>query len=199
VGYHVTAGHEGVGRFAELLVDLAAALWPRLTLLDAVVAMEGEGPTSGQPRRVGALLASADPFALDWVAAEMLGVPPMDVPTVAVAARAGLGPHSVEDVKVVGEPLGLPLVRDFVMPGSWDPADRFAPLFRAAARAFSPRPRILRERCMNCNVCVDGCPTKALVAGEPTPRYVHKKCIRCYCCTEFCPYGAVEIVRPLTG
>jgi len=197
IGYHVSAGREGVERFAELLVDLAAAITPGLTLLDAVIAMEGDGPTSGDLRKVGVLMASADPFALDWVASELIGVPPEDFPTVSAAKRAGIGPGSSGDVELAGEPIESMLVRDFSLPKTWEISRRYGGILSTAARLFSPRPKISKNSCVNCGTCVESCPTQALLPGEPTPKYVQKKCIRCYCCAEFCPHGAIKIVRAI--
>ena len=59
--------------FAKMLTDLSCFFRPRLHLVDAVVAMEGNGPTSGKPRQLGLLLGSEDPFALDEVCAQVLG------------------------------------------------------------------------------------------------------------------------------
>ena len=49
--------------FAAMLVDLADFVRPRLSICDAVVAMEGNGPTAGTPRNVGAVLAAQSPHA----------------------------------------------------------------------------------------------------------------------------------------
>jgi ferredoxin len=43
--------------------------------MDGVVGMEGNGPGSGDPVQVGALLASPHPLALDTVATALVGLP----------------------------------------------------------------------------------------------------------------------------
>ncbi|MBU0514645.1 MAG: DUF362 domain-containing protein, partial [Proteobacteria bacterium] len=75
-GYH--AKLQDTDRFAGMLLDLAGFVNPRLSIMDAVVAMEGEGPGSGDPRPVGLLLASENPLALDVVAGEIMGIAPAD-------------------------------------------------------------------------------------------------------------------------
>lgn len=44
--------------FADMLVDLNEYFKPRLAICDAVVGMEGNGPTAGTPRQIGAIIAS---------------------------------------------------------------------------------------------------------------------------------------------
>ena len=67
-GYHVKLST--ASRFAAMLLDLAACISPRLSIIDAVVGMEGDGPSTGNPRGIGFLLSSANPLALDVVASE---------------------------------------------------------------------------------------------------------------------------------
>ena len=45
-----------------MLLELAERIRPALTIVDAVTAMEGEGPGSGDPVHVGALLAGTSPL-----------------------------------------------------------------------------------------------------------------------------------------
>ena len=47
--------------FARMIVDLDEYFKPRLTLVDAVECMEGNGPSGGTPRHMGALLAAESP------------------------------------------------------------------------------------------------------------------------------------------
>ena len=59
--------------FADILVDIAVLLKPALSIMDGIVGMEGEGPTSGKPRNIGALILSTDPYALDVVVTDLIG------------------------------------------------------------------------------------------------------------------------------
>lgn len=77
-------------QFAEALVDACAAIRPHLSLIDAVVSMEGDGPERGTPRHTGFIAASRSAPALDYAAASLAGVPPMSVPEVAASVRRGL-------------------------------------------------------------------------------------------------------------
>ena len=54
-------------------LDASAPVRPVLTLLDGVVAGEGEGPLATDDRPLGAILASTDPVALDLAALRLMG------------------------------------------------------------------------------------------------------------------------------
>ena len=68
--------HPRTEDFCDMLCDLAACIKPRLTLVDAVLCMEGNGPTQGKPRHMGALLAADTPFNADLVCAGLIGFEP---------------------------------------------------------------------------------------------------------------------------
>jgi uncharacterized protein (DUF362 family) len=67
-------------QLTEVLVDLIRAMPPILSIMDATVALEGNGPKSGRPRRIDHVLASTDPLALDATAARLMGIAPEQVP-----------------------------------------------------------------------------------------------------------------------
>jgi uncharacterized protein (DUF362 family)/NAD-dependent dihydropyrimidine dehydrogenase PreA subunit len=183
--------------FAEMLIDLMLACRPELTVMDAVVAMEGEGPSSGTPRHVGAVLASADPAALDVVAAAVAGFEPMDVYTVAAAARRGLAPSDADAVDVQGVPWRELTVRDFAHPAR-DVSSRMPPAVgRWMRRRFTSRPELSSpEACTRCRTCERACPVAAITMTETGPAFDHDTCIRCYCCQELCPENAIGLRTP---
>jgi uncharacterized protein (DUF362 family) len=90
--WHLEAGKD-VNRFGEMLVETARTLDPDLTIIDAIIGHEGNGPSGGEPRFLGILGASADVFALDRALVEILHVEPALVPTVAASQRLGLCPE----------------------------------------------------------------------------------------------------------
>jgi uncharacterized protein (DUF362 family) len=90
--------------FAAMLLDLNDVLRPSLQVMDAVMVMEGDGPSSGTPRLLGAILAGRNATALDQVACRMMGIPSDEVPTLRAARERGLpgsGPHQVS---LIGDP-----------------------------------------------------------------------------------------------
>ena len=97
--YHMRFPEEGA--FANVMVDLNEFFKPALYVVDAVDGMEGNGPTAGEKRHIGAILASKKPYALDMVCADMIGMGLNDVQTIKAAYERGLGPKSISEVEVV--------------------------------------------------------------------------------------------------
>src|SRR5512135_2825360 len=103
----------GVSRelFATLLVKIHHALCPSATILDGILAMEGQGPgRSGTPRELGIIAASDDTYALDVAVCRMLGLDPYSVFTNKAALEMG---HVADEIEVIGE---VPLVNHFRFP-----------------------------------------------------------------------------------
>jgi uncharacterized protein (DUF362 family) len=69
------------------IVDLAATIKPHLAIVDAIVAMEGDGPIMGQPRTMGFLAMGTDLPAVDATCARIIGLAPTKVPYLAIASR----------------------------------------------------------------------------------------------------------------
>jgi uncharacterized protein (DUF362 family)/Pyruvate/2-oxoacid:ferredoxin oxidoreductase delta subunit len=194
-----------VQEFAQLLVDINRFLKPRLYILDAIIAMEGNGPGSGTPRALNALLLSSDPVALDATACRIIALPPEYVPTISAGEQAGLGTYRSEQITVVGDTLEDFVVSDFDVIRRPPLPLGNRPLFRAIKRALLSRPVITAKKCRRCGKCIEACPvepravnwtTKATAAA---PRYDYNRCIRCLCCNEVCPYGAIAVRTPLLG
>lgn len=192
-------------RFSQMLVDLTRFLHPRLYIMDGVVAMEGNGPRSGTPRPMHALLMSADPVALDAVACRMMALEPSLVPTNVWGQRHGLGSYA--QFEIVGDPLDSFVVKDFKVnrtAGSTTGSMNSA-LARMVRNRVVPRPVINAEKCTRCGTCVKVCPVtpkavdfQARETGAP-PVHTYSRCIRCYCCQEMCPESAISVSTPLLG
>lgn len=115
VGYHAT--HPSQEQFADVLLDLAEYVRPRLSIMDGVLAMEGDGPgASGTPRHAGVLLVSDSPLALDAAAAALIGLPLASNPVLLAAQRRGLRPSYIEEVELLGEPLEALRMDDYRFP-----------------------------------------------------------------------------------
>ena len=198
VGFRKPEWHlrTGVDRemFARLLVQIYRRINPAFTVLDGILAMEGEGPgKSGIPRTVGMLIGSRDAFAVDEAVCRMIGLDPRNLPTLRVARTPG----------APGEPLeidgSLPVVRDFKLP---DVAPLvFGPkmLQGLIRKHVVQRPVPDDSRCTLCGECEKFCPAHAISRQGKSLRFDYDRCIRCYCCVEICPYGALHAVETLPG
>ncbi len=187
--------------FAKMLIDINEYFADKIKLCicDAVVGMEGNGPTQGTPRRIGALLACATPYEIDLVAAKLIGLSSEDVPTLQIAAELGKTPESAEKLEVIGEYLHL-CVKDFKnihvrRSLEFEGAGKFASMFLKGALRSRPKPD--KHLCIGCKKCYELCPPKAIAMVNGIPRIDTKVCITCFCCQEFCPVGAMKVHRPL--
>jgi len=175
--------------FSNFLVDLYGAVSHKVKLdvLDAIVGMEGEGPTAGTPVQVNKVLASDSALALDQVASALIGWDPMTVGPSFAAAKRGIGPGSLEDVEIIGEEL-TPLDRPFRKPEIFETEERF--------RKIRGTIECDESRCVRCGVCVQICPGRAITMLEH-PAFDYDTCIQCFCCTELCPQSALKVIRTL--
>ncbi|MGQ4646689.1 DUF362 domain-containing protein [Lyngbya aestuarii] len=119
--WHMEAGKDEQ-RFGEMLVETAQTINPDLTIIDGIMAHEGNGPSGGEPRRLNILGASEDVFALDRSVVEILSVDPALIPTVAVAQRLGLS-ASINDIQFLLEQPRQLQVTDWRLPDALVPID----------------------------------------------------------------------------
>ena len=101
-----------ISDFSNMLIDLSTYFKPRICICDAVVGMEGNGPTQGSPRAIGAVLAAESASKLDLLAAKLIGLTADDVPTLQAARMRGLIPQTAEELIIAGEPAAF-IVPDF--------------------------------------------------------------------------------------
>jgi len=188
--WHLAAGTDALF-FAGMLLDLYFLLKPRLTIMDAITAMEGNGPGSGDPRDLGLVFASPDALMMDTVAANLLGARTYDVPVLRVAMERGIA-LDVSGIDILGEK--VPPMRDFRFPPLMSPnfITSKLPYFvdKILRKSLTARPNINHGICTRCNICVEVCPPSVM---ERKDRVLidYDKCIRCFCCQEMCPHGAI--------
>ncbi len=82
------------------IADLAGVLRPHLSIIDGTVGMEGMGPSAGEPRPLGVVVVSADPFAADAVACRLMGTRAEDIPHLRLGAGRGYGVIALERLAV---------------------------------------------------------------------------------------------------
>lgn len=184
--------------FADMLIDLNEFFLPKLYLVDAVQTMEGNGPTAGTPKYMGALLAGTNPHKIDLLCAKLIGLEAKNVPTLRAAQERGLTPASAEELEISGDAEEF-VCKDFVTvqkgTGTDFGAQKGKLLGAAAKTVLRARPKLKRSRCVGCGVCRDTCPAHAIVIEKGKAKIDRRACIRCFCCQEFCPKGAMRVHR----
>jgi uncharacterized protein (DUF362 family) len=174
---------KGEKRFAELMLDIYQNFIPGLVIMDGVIGMEGQGPTSGCSKKSNLILASKSGVALDICATKIMGFGPKEIKTNYEAIKRKLYPNY--EFNLVGLKK-LPLIH----------------FDKAHIRKTSSLRKIFLERkilcdhkkCIKCGLCARKCPAKAITL-KPYPVINRKKCIRCFCCLEVCPQEALSLEK----
>lgn len=197
VRLHLQAGADKAF-FALMLLDLAEKVAPALTIVDAVVGMEGNGPGSGDPVEIGALLAGRGPLAVDTVACELVGMRTEQVWTQQVARDRGLPGTALEELELCGTALEELKIGRFRPAKSTDVNFGLPPFLKKRLKnALTARPAVDAELCVRCGLCVSHCPPQTMSIDDQGLRIGYERCIRCFCCQELCPHGALQTEQGL--
>lgn len=179
--------------FGEAVIDLYSVAKPHLAVMDAVVGMEGNGPSHGTPIKTGVIMASYDSVSLDVVASQLIGFEPMRIPTTSAAIERGFGS---KDPAIVGT--SLDEVKMKYKPSSGGITSSLPPaITRMFGRYFEMMPKIDTSRCVLCDACAMNCSAHAIEEIDKHLVINKEKCILCYCCRELCPANAVDIEKSL--
>ena len=197
VGYKKPEWHFRTGinkeMFARLLVQICNAVKPSITILDGILAMEGEGPgKKGKPRELGILAASRSPVAVDIAVCSMLGIAPDSLPTNKAAKELGFN----QEIYIKGD---FDIVNDFKLPAMGNLT--FGPkyLHGITRRYLTQRPVPDNRICKLCGKCSEICPPKVIQISKEKITIDYDSCIRCYCCIEICPHGAISAKETVPG
>jgi uncharacterized protein (DUF362 family) len=189
--------------FCDFLVDYFEAVCsifnePKgiVHLMDAIVGMEGNGPsTAGKPREIGAVIVSEDAVAADFIASNLVGFNPKLIKTISIAADRGLGKKGFNEIEFNRDIFNMLRLDKF------EPAplpfqvrmEKFKRLNNLIKRLTVERPVPVEGKCTLCYQCRQICSAKAIDKGSTVAHFNYDKCIRCFCCIEVCPEAAIRI------
>lgn len=192
--------HTELSKFCDLLIDIQEYFSPKTVMhvVDAVTGMEGQGPTGGNPRHIGRIIAGKNPYECDLVGLAVTNNDYRKIVMMTLAIDRGLSDPAA--VEVVGKTVEESLIADYdnVVPMPDTPLKSLPNwvqhlMFRHCTR----RPVIPKSKCRGCGKCFEHCPPKAISMEKGKAEVNFKKCIRCFCCQELCPFHIVTIKTPL--
>jgi len=183
--------------FAQMLIDLYLGLSPELTIADMIMTMEGNGPSSGTPKYVGAIVAGSDCIAMDSVICDILKIPTGAVYTLKEARKLDGGTHTdISSIEVICDSMdeirknaaGFKLARKTNADFGLKPF-----LNKLLRDTLTGKPVIDKKRCTYCKSCEDICPADIMKISKEEIIIDYEKCIKCFCCQEICPNSAVSV------
>ncbi|MHC1721088.1 MAG: DUF362 domain-containing protein [Clostridiaceae bacterium] len=174
---------------ADVFLDIYDIVKPALNIMDAVIGLDG-GPTAlGKPVKVGRILASLNPAALDAIACRITGYEPENIPAMVRAKER----HMIEDFD------NIELLGDIV-------TMKFEKLIKGPLGVkYNKNSIFVKQTCVNlgiddskctrCEKCIAECPVKAISHVSDKIILNQDKCINCYHCIYVCPENAVIAER----
>lgn len=104
----------------KALADINSIVTPRFVVVDATIALEGNGPKNGRPKEMNLILAGNDPVAIDTVTAEIMGFDSSNIEHLQLCSQRGLGTNKIEEIEIIGEKIAdhkthfLPAKHNFI-------------------------------------------------------------------------------------
>jgi uncharacterized protein (DUF362 family)/ferredoxin len=186
--------------FCKMLLDLNTAVGTNFAILDGIIAMEGNGPKSGEPHKMNTLVMGGSLTAVDSVAVRLIGYDnPLDTPVLKEAYDSKWGAVLPKDISVLGESLESMKAVNFKLCRTGGNFHFINPKVSNFIRGMvAPNPTLIEDKCIGCGRCAEVCPEKPVAiemvkqGNILNPKWNMKQCIRCFCCQELCPVGAIE-------
>lgn len=196
-GWHLKAGSSRQ-LFARMLLEIYMLKKPALNIVDAITAMEGNGPGSGDPIKLGLLIAGVNPVAVDVIAGKLAGIPAELLHIEREAVSMGLPGALIKDIVSCGLPIETIPETSFRLPAGLDVQFGLPPfLIKALKSHLTSYPAADLKACVLCGVCRDACPPAAITIQNSALSVDNTRCIRCWCCRELCPHDAMKTKRGL--
>ncbi len=186
--------------FCKMLLDLNTAVGTSFAILDGIIAMEGNGPKSGEPHKMNTLIMGKSLTAVDSTAVRLIGYDnPLDTPVLKEAYDSKWGTVLPKDINIIGEDLESMKAKDFKLCRKGGNFYFINPRVTNFLRGMiAPNPTLIKDKCIGCSRCAEVCPEKPgalemVKQGDIlNPKWNMSECIRCFCCQELCPVGAIE-------
>ena len=187
--------------FSRMLLELAQTVNPAVTIIDAIDAMEGNGPTGGTSHPLHLLLAARDFYTQDYFAAGLMKLDPMEIVMIRQAVEVCLA--KPDEITLTGDPIPEDLT-PFQVPDTRRldfstslPSFLQKPFIALLGSIFKSYPKLIPEKCVGCGKCAESCPAHIIKIKDHKAHFQKKGCISCFCCQEMCPMKAIEVRKAL--
>jgi uncharacterized protein (DUF362 family)/Pyruvate/2-oxoacid:ferredoxin oxidoreductase delta subunit len=185
--------------FGKMLLDLNSVVKTSFAIIDGIVAMEGNGPRNGTPKKMDTIIMGKCLTAVDSTAVRLIGYDNvLSVPFLKVAHDTKWGAVMPEEIEVLGEKVENMKCKDFKLSRGAKVVNFLTPsLNNFVASLTAPNPVLVEEKCIGCKKCDEVCPESSKVISfvkhnnKVIPKWNYSNCIRCFCCQELCPRGAI--------
>ncbi|MCM8817976.1 MAG: DUF362 domain-containing protein [Candidatus Omnitrophica bacterium] len=161
-----------------------------LTVVDGIIGMEGEGPSSGTLRNFGYIIIGEKPIYVDYVCCLLAGISPEKVDFIKIYKEK----CKINEIEIIGDKFEK--IKNFKLPSTkryFFIKNKFlSKIISPVGKLFKIIPSINKKKCKRCYACVNICPVKAI---SNDLKFNRKKCILCFCCFEVCLYKAVEVKK----
>lgn len=193
--------------FSKMIVDLNETVPAKLTIIDAVEAMQGEGPRNGRPYHLGLIGISKDPAAIDFTCSKIIGYKPEEIKIIKEAInRKNNWIDSESEIEYINDAIDEFIVNDFELikvNKDIDFIDKYVPkvVYNFIRNLIVPRPVVNDQKCKLCRKCEKICAADAIKFNSEKNYMVldYEKCIRCFCCHEICPYDSIMLKKTVIG
>jgi uncharacterized protein (DUF362 family)/Pyruvate/2-oxoacid:ferredoxin oxidoreductase delta subunit len=161
----------------------------RFTLIDAILSMEGNGPSAGEVRKTDLIAISQDTAVLDAYLMKELNY---DISSSDLLKNLNMTADIINKVEVLGKSPKDFNFQKFKFP-NLRKLDIFPkPIVQMLGKLLWIKASINRNICVKCLLCTKACPVGAIQSkGSDYPYINTKKCISCFCCHEMCPKKAI--------
>lgn len=176
--------------FANAMIDISKYITKQIIIVDGILALEGNGPSAGDPKHLGIIMAGDNQFEIDYSIMKIIGMKLEDAYIVNESIKRKL--LDVNNIDVIGENIESVKCLDFKFPDTI--AKKTAFKMHNLTKYIKPYPVFNKKKCKLCKICIERCPRDAIEIKNGRVRLKSKQaCIRCFCCHEHCPYKAVDI------
>jgi uncharacterized protein (DUF362 family)/NAD-dependent dihydropyrimidine dehydrogenase PreA subunit len=172
---------------SDIFLDIHKIIKPALSIMDAVVSLDGGPSAIGKPVKTSRILASTNAAALDLAACKIVGYEPTDVATLICARKRNMI-SNFTDVQILGDL--VPMEFKTLIKGKIAEQYGRTGIF---VKYTYVNPAIVNSKCINCGKCVNLCPVSAIKQSDTRIIIDINRCINCYCCLNICPEKAVTI------